>query len=198
MTLVNSVPQVIATNNNWQEAPNAATIQAMGLNPANNLESAILVTLNPGAYTVIVSGVNNGTGIGIVSVVEVDTPAAPMINISTRGQVLTGEGVMIGGFIISGHAPQTVVVRARGPSLGMANTLQDPVLVLVRQSDGAVIAVNDNWGQAPNAAEIQASGFAPSALESAVLMTLEPGAYTAIVYGQNNGTGIGIVEVFSR
>jgi hypothetical protein len=116
--------------------------------------------------------------------------------------VLTGNDVMIGGFIIQGSEAQTVVVRARGPSLipaGINNALPDPTLQLVRSSDQAVIAVNDNWGEASNAADLQATGMAPSnALESAVLVTLPPGAYTAIVRGVGNSTGVGIVEVYAR
>jgi hypothetical protein len=158
------------------------------------------MTLAPGAYTAIVSGVNGGTGVGIVEVYEVDTPTAPLVGISTRGQVLTGNDVMIGGFIIQGNATQQVVVRARGPSLaaaGIANALQNPTLTLVRSSDGVVIATNDDWQQASNAAQVSASGFAPSdPRESVILINLAPGAYTAIVSGVG-GTGVGIFEVFS-
>lgn len=162
-------------------------------------EAALLMTLPPGAYTVVVGG---DPGVAIVEVFEVDRPESPLINISTRGQVLTGEDVMIGGFVIHGSSPQTVVVRARGPSLapfGITNPLADPMLQLVRSSDMAMIAVNDDWGTAANSATLAASGFAPSvASEAAILITLEPGAYTAIVTGGNGGTGVGIVEVFAR
>jgi hypothetical protein len=106
---------------------------------------------------------------------------------------------MIGGFVVQGNGPQTVVVRARGPSLaqfGVPNTLANPVLQLF--SGQTQIATNDNWQQAPNAAAIIASGQAPTdASESAIMMSLQPGNYTAIVTGANNGTGIGIVEVFT-
>ena len=143
-----------------------------------------------------------GTGVGIVEVFEVDHPEVPLINISTRGQVLTGNDVMIGGFIIQGSAPQTVVIRARGPSLipfGITNALANPTLQLVRSSDQATLAVNDNWESASNAADILASGFAPSnALEATILITLPPGAYTAIVAGALGGTGVAIIEVFAQ
>jgi hypothetical protein len=124
----------------------------------------------------------------------------PLANISTRGQVLTGNDVMIGGFVIQGDTPQTVVVRARGPSLapfGISNFLANPVLQLF--SGQTQIALNDNWQQAANAADIQARGFAPTnAFESAILVTLTPGAYTAIVTGAGGTTGVGIVEVFAQ
>ena len=190
---------VIASNDNFGTAANLAQLQASGFAPSNALESAILMTLNPGAYTAIVSGAGGGTGVGIIEVFEVDAPAVPLINIATRGQVLTGDNVMIGGFIVQGSGPQTVVVRARGPSLtaaGVPNALANPTLALY--SGQTVIASNDNFGTAANLAQLQASGFAPSnAPESAILITLNPGAYTAIVSGAGGVTGVGIVEVFT-
>ncbi len=194
---------VIASSDDWGGNANAAAVQASGFAPSNALESAILTTLAPGAYTAVVSGVGNATGVGIIEVFEVDKPEAPLANISTRGQVLTGGDVMIGGFIIQGSAPKTVVVRARGPSLvpfGIANALQDPVLQLF--AGQAVIASNDDWqAQAVpgDVTAIQASGFAPADTREAVIrVTLQPGAYTAIVTGKNGGVGVGIVEVFAQ
>jgi YVTN family beta-propeller protein len=189
----------VLTNDDWQSAGNAADIQASGFAPADAHESAILVTLQPGPYTAIVSGSGGGTGVGLVEVFEVDHPENPMAGISTRGFVSTGDGVMIGGIIIQGDAPQTVIVRARGPSLasqGVANPLANPLLQLVA-SDGTVLA-NDDWQSAGNAAQIQSSGFAPAdPRESAILVTLNPGAYTAIVSGVGGATGVGLVEVFA-
>ena len=195
-------PTPVATNDNWQEAANAATLQASGFAPGNALESAIHMTLAPGAYTGVVTGAGGATGVGIIEVFEVDQPGVPLANISTRGRVLTGNDVMIGGFVINGTSPQTVVVRARGPSLipfGIASALADPELTLVRSSDQGVLATNDDWGSAANAAQVTASGFAPAnAKESAILVTLPPGAYTAIVRGVANTTGVAIIEVFAQ
>ena len=192
---------IIGTNDDWRTAANAADIQAAHLAPAHDLESAIMMTLPPGAYTAIVSGVGGTAGVGLVAVYEVDHPESPLVNISTRGEVLTGGDVMIGGFIVQGTAPQTVVVTGTGPSLigaGIPNALANPALTLVRSSDGAVIAANDDWGTAANAAQLAASGLAPAdAKESAILMTLEPGAYTAILSGAGGGTGVGIVAVYT-
>jgi hypothetical protein len=119
---------------------------------------------------------------------------------ATRGRVLTGDQVMIAGLIIQGDGPQTVVVRARGPSLAQFNVpglLANPQLQLF--SGSTQIAVNDDWGGAANAAQLTASGFAPSdARESAILLTLDPGAYTAIVTGVGGTTGVAIVEVFEN
>jgi hypothetical protein len=191
----------IATNDNWETDSNAAQLQASGFAPSHPLESAVLRTLAPGAYTAIVSGALGTTGVGLVEVYEVDHPDSPLMNISTRGQVRTGADVMIGGFVVQGNEPRQVVITARGPSLaqyGIANPLNNPTLTVVRASDNSIIATNDNWENDPNAAAIVASGYAPSNnQESAVLLTLDPGAYTALVSGVGNTTGVGIIEVWA-
>ena len=202
LTLVRSSDQaVIATNAGWQSAANAAQVQASGFAPSDPRESAILATLPPGAYTAIVSGANGATGVGMVAAYEVDHPESPLINLATRGEVLTGNNVMIGGFIVQGSGPQTVVVTAAGPSLGaygIANPLANPTLTLVRSSDQAAVATNDDWQNGPNAAQIQAKGLAPSnPKEAAVLVTLQPGAYTAIVSGVGGTTGVGMIGVYA-
>jgi uncharacterized delta-60 repeat protein len=191
---------VIASNDDWSNAANAATIAASGLAPSSPSESAIYTTLQPDAYTAIVWGVGGGTGVGLVEVYEIDHPEIPFINISTRGKVLTDFDVMIGGFVIGGSEPQTVVVRGIGPSLasfGISRPLSNPKLVLVSMASQTAIASNDDWGSADNAAAIQSSGFAPSdPKESAIYITLQPGAYTAILSGVDGGTGTGLVEVY--
>jgi uncharacterized Zn-binding protein involved in type VI secretion len=191
---------VIAFNDNWMDAPNRQEIIDSGLAPTNNLESAILTSLSPGNYTAIVRGVNNGTGIGLVEAYDLDPTAASKLgNISTRALVQTGDNVMIGGFIITGAEQKRVIVRAIGPSLaqyGITNPLADPTLEL-HNGSGTVIGLNDNWMDAPNRQEIIDSGLAPSNnLESAILTSLSPGNYTAIVRGVNNGTGVALVEVY--
>ena len=191
---------VIASNDDWQDAANAAEVQAAGHAPGNASEAVILTTLPPGPYTAIVSGADGGTGIGIVEVYELDHPEALLVGISTRGRVLTGDGVLIGGFVIDGAAPQKVIIRARGPSLtaqGVPDALQNPALQLFRST--TQIAINDDWQDATNAAEIQGSGFAPSdARESAILVTLDPGAYTAIMSSGGRPSGVGMVEVYRQ
>ena len=202
LTLVRALDNVvIATNDDWQSAPNAAQMQAAGLQPNHPLEPSIMMALAPGAYTAIVQGVAGATGIGLVGVYAVDHPEVPLVNISTRGQVLTGNDVMIAGFVIQGSGPQTVVVTAAGPSLanfGIADPLVNPTLTLVRSIDNVIIATNDNWGNAANAQEIVDTGFAPSdSKEPAILATLAPGGYTAIVSGVGNTTGTGLVAVWA-
>ena len=192
----------LATNDDWGTAPNAAQIQAAGFAPGNPREPAIMMTLPPGAYTTVLSGVGGGVGTGIIAVYEVDHPEVPLMNISTRGLVQTGSDVMIGGFVLGGTSPQTVIVQGIGPSLagaGIANYLANPTLTLVRSSDGATVASNDDWGAAANAAQIQAAGLAPAnAREPAIMVTLPPGAYTAILSGVGGGTGVGMVAVYAQ
>jgi hypothetical protein len=200
-TVVRSSDQVVvATNDNWQSASNAAALQAAGFAPPDPLEAGILVNLPPGAYTAVVQGVSGTTGVAVAAVYEVSGKEIPLVNISTRGRVLTGNDVMIGGFVIQGSRSQDVAIVATGPSLaayGIANPLANPTLTLIRSSDQAVLATNDDWQSAANAAQIQSAGFAPpNALESAILMTLPPGAYTAIVQGVGGGTGVAVVGVY--
>jgi alpha-tubulin suppressor-like RCC1 family protein len=202
ITLVRSSDQgVVATNDNWTGATNASQVQDSGFAPTMSAEPAIVATLAPGAYTAIVSGADGGTGSGVVGIFELDHPEAPLINISTRAQVLTGNDVMIAGFVVQGASPQKVAVTVAGPSLrsaGITDALGDPMLTLVRQSDGAVIASNDNWQAGATAPQLQAAGFAPaSALEPGVLLSLDPGAYTVIVQGVSNTTGVAVVGVFA-
>jgi alpha-tubulin suppressor-like RCC1 family protein len=191
----------IDTNDDFAQHANAAQIPA-DWTPASAKEAAIVTTLSPGAYTAIVNGVGATSGVAIVEVFELDQPGTPLINIATRGPVQTGDNVMIAGLIIQGDAPKTVLITARGPSMAgpphnVPGTLSDPVLTLF--SGQTPIASNDNWPQAANAAQIQTAIGAPTnTQESAILITLQPGAYTAIVNGASNATGLGIVEVFAQ
>jgi hypothetical protein len=181
---------LLASNNDWQDnAAQAAEIISAGLAPSNSLESAIAATLPPGLYTLLLAGLNNGTGLGLVEVYDRrDVNGAPVpqaINLSTRMRVQTDNNVGIGGFIITGSAPKHVLLRAIGPSLtryGITDVLADPVLEL--HGPGAFVTIiNDNWRDTQQAA-IEATGLPPTNnLESAIDATLAPGAYTAIVRG---------------
>ena len=189
----------IVTNDNWRDTQEQEII-ATGIPPANDLESAIVATLDPGAYTAIVSGRNAGTGVALVEVYDLgSTGQSQLANISTRGLVQTGDDVMIGGFILAGSDASTAVVRAIGPSLtaaGVSGVLQDPILEL-HNADGTIITTNDNWMDGPDMQTIIDDGLAPTdAKESALLALLTPGAYTAIVSGTNNTTGVALVEVY--
>ncbi|MDQ3115254.1 MAG: hypothetical protein M3Q86_01360 [Verrucomicrobiota bacterium] len=186
---------LITSNDNWTS--DQAAIEATGLQPTNDLESAIVATLDPGSYTAIMSGNNGGTGVGLVEAYDLAPDvASELANISTRGFVDTADNVMIGGFILGSET--TVVVRAIGPTLsdfGVADALEDPTLEL-RDVQGTLLSSNDNWKDSQED-EIEATGLAPQDdLESVVFETLNPGAYTAIVAGQSAGTGVGLVEVY--
>ncbi len=199
MTLTTVHGRFITENNNWQETQ-ADAIRATGKAPSNNRESAILTTLEPGPYTAIVRGVNDTVGNALVEVYEINAPTVPLANISTRGWVGTGYSVMIAGFIIGGNGPQQVLIRAIGPALAQANVpsvLNDPSITLTTVQ-GAFIAENDNWQQTQEAA-IRATRKAPEyPSESAILITLDPGPYTAIVSGVGNTEGNALVEVFQQ
>src|SRR5438270_2275824 len=192
---------IVASNDNWRTTQQDLIIAA-GLAPANNLESALIATINLGAYTVVVKGANNATGVGLMEIYDLDPDGSParMANISTRGNVLTGDNVMIGGFIVRGDVGKRMLVRARGPSLFLnglpiVGRLMDPAMEL-RDGNGALIKANDDW-RTDQQAEISASTLAPTDdHEPAVVWTLAPGNYTAIVRGATTSTGIALVEMY--
>lgn len=193
---------LLGSNDNWKDTQ-ASDIQATTIPPSNDLESAIVATLpaNNAAYTAIVKGTNNGTGVGLVEVYDLDrTVDSKLANISTRGLVQTGSSVMIGGFILGNRTGAAkVLVRGIGPSLaqaGVTGALADPTLEL-RDANGALVQSNDNWKETQQA-EIQATNAAPANdAESAIVATLTPASYTAIVAGKNGATGVGLVELFN-
>jgi len=192
----------IISNDNWRDTQQDL-INATGIPPANDSESAILIGLDPGNYTAIVAGKNATTGIALVEAYDLGTASldisgnATLANISTRGFVNTNDNVMIGGFIIRGEA-RRVVARAIGPSLtgsGVPGALQDTVLEL-RDGFGTLLFSNDDW-RSTQEQEIIATGLAPSDdRESAIVANLAPANYTGIVSGKNNTTGVGLVEVY--
>ena len=188
-------PGVFVTiiDDNWRDDPaQEIAIIATGIAPTNNLEAAIDTTLSPGAYTAIISGKNNTSGVGLIEVYDL-SPAVPakLANISTRAFVSTGDNIVIAGFILGDHdGNDRIVARGIGPSLGsagVANALADPTLE-VRNSNGAVVGANNDWQDNPaQAAELTAAGLAPTNnLESGVAANLPPGLYTALLAGVNN------------
>ncbi|HKP93070.1 MAG TPA: sialidase family protein [Chthoniobacterales bacterium] len=204
---------VLATNDDWKTASNGSSqqteIQATGLAPQHELESAIVVTLDPGLYTAILSGKDLGTGIGVVEVFDLVAGSGSQLgNISTRGFVGTNDDVLIGGWIVRGDDPNgnaRVLIRALGPSLtgfGVHNPLADPTLEL-HDANGTITASNDNWQtndqtHQSQQAEIQGTGLAPTnSFESAMVTVLPAGQSTAIVRGKSGGTGVGTIEVYN-
>jgi hypothetical protein len=197
LELHNSSGAVLVSNDDWQDASNAESIPP-NLQPPDDLESAILTTLNPGAYTAIVRGFHNSTGTALVEVYDTAVGSTELSNISTRGFVQTGNNVMIAGVIVQFHN-KGVIVRALGPTLtafGVSNALADPTLEL-RDVNGTLLASNDDWKDTQQS-EISATGKAPpNELESAIVGTLLPGNYTAIVRGFNNTIGNALIEVYA-
>ncbi len=194
---------LVMANDNWKDTQQAE-ITGAGIAPPNDKEAALIASLTAGNYTAIVTGKNGGTGVALAEVYDLDESAdSQLAAISTRAQVGTGANVLIGGFITGNKIGATrIAVRALGPTLqqfGIVDPLPDPRLEL-RDVNGALLASNDNWqSNASQAALITGYGLAPpNNLESAIAISLPPGAYTAIVTGKNNQTGIGLVEIYDE
>jgi hypothetical protein len=190
-------------NDNWRDdAVQAALIQATGIPPTSDLEAAIEARLVPGTYTAIVKGNGGTSGVGLVEVYDLNEEVnSKLANLSTRAFVSTGNNIVIAGFLLSNNSiNDRVVVRGIGPSLvplGISNALANPTLEL-RDGNGALLVANNDWQDNPaQAAELTAASLAPAnQLESGIAATLPPGLYTALLAGLNNGTGVGIVEVY--
>ena len=202
LALFDSTGKLLATNNDWVNGDQTAEIRATMLAPGDPKESALIAELAPVAYTAIVTGVGGTENIALVELYDLDpNHAVRLLNISTRGLVATGEGTMIAGSIIGGTEPETLVFRALGPSLGqgpfaIADPLPDPSLRLI-DSQGTTLFTNDNW-QESQAAELTAAGFDPAdPLESALLITLPAGTYTALLSDAQGANGVGLLEVYN-
>lgn len=190
----------LMANNNWRDTQETE-IEATGIAPTNDQEAAMLATLAPGSYTVILRDAEATGGIGLVEIYDLDqNPTAKLANLSTRAFVSTGNNVVIAGFILEGNGSDTVALRGIGPSLtGVAvpNALADPVLDL-RDSNGSLVLGNNDWQDDPTqAAQLTGAGLAPTnALESGIMSNLSPGPYTAILTGRNGVMGVGLVEIY--
>jgi arylsulfate sulfotransferase len=202
LSVYNSSGTLITSNDNWQSDPNHFVVEANGLAPANLLESAIARTLPPGAYTVIVRGKNPTAGIGLVELYDLSPLSgnSKLVNMSTRGAAGTLDNVLISGFIVGDVESATVVVRALGPSLasfGVSGVLSDPILT-IQDANGTVIASNDNWLDDVNWIDVRKNALSPpNERESALVLHLPAGAYTAVVSGANGGTGVALAEVYT-
>lgn len=191
------------TNNDWR-GTQEIEIQATGIPPTHDLESAIVATLDSGAYTAIVQGNGNASGVALVEVYDLNQGVdSKLANLSTRAFVSTGDNIVIAGFLLSDNGvDDRVIVRGIGPSLApgifpVGAVLADPTLEL-RDSNGTLLLANNDWqDNAAQAAAIIAAGLAPTNdLESAIAATLPPGLYTGLLFGLSNGTGIGVVEIY--
>jgi hypothetical protein len=200
LDLYGSGPSPILSNNDWRDTQEAS-IKATGIPPLSNFESAIDATLPPGNYTAVVRGSDGGSGIALVEVYDLSQATGKLANISTRAFVSNGADITIAGFILGNQSGSTnIVLRGLGPSLakaGVATPLPNPSLEL-RDSEGALLATNNDWhDDVVQAAKVTAAGLAPADdREAAIAVTLPPGNYTALLSGESNTTGIGLVEVY--
>jgi hypothetical protein len=196
----------IAVNNDWRTTQvggiitgdQFAAIGASGLAPDNDLESAIIANLAPGSYTAIVRGLGNSVGTAVVDAYDLSVASpARLANIATRGLIQPGDKLMIAGFIIQ-NGPVRAVVRAIGPSLaafGIDNALPDTTLQ-IKDQNGTIVIENDDW-QSDQKQELEDTGLQPTNdLEAAVVVTLQPGQYSALVRGKPESTGTGVVQVY--
>ena len=205
LTLHGEAGVVLAENDNWRNSPEQQQIQDTGIAPSDDAESAIVRTLPPGAYTAVLRGANQTEGVGVVEIYDLESGSdSELANLAFRAFVTTGDdNLIIGGLILNGFTPRRVLLRGIGPSLEpFPNTLANPTMQLFN-GNGDKLAENDNWRDAANAAEISDTGIAPkNDAESAILMPLSAGGYTAIVNGApsagggGHGTGNGVVEIY--
>jgi uncharacterized protein (DUF1800 family) len=211
----------IAENDNWSTPLGGATpvtpatFTAVGAFPfgANSLDAALLVTLEPGSYTVQVSGVNNTTGVAIVEAYEAGTGGGKLVNLSARAQVGTNNNILIPGIVISpGSGTRRLLIRAAGPTLGtlgVAGVLNDPQILVANSAGTPAFTIgNDNWATPVGGAALPADvlgaaflaagafNFDPASRDAAVMVDLPPGSYTIQTSGVNNATGVGLVEVY--
>ena len=196
LEVYDSTGTLINQNDNWTTLP-SGTVPA-GFEPPNPAEAVVVASLAPGSYTAVLRSADGTEGNALCELYDLSPGNSTVRNISTRGEVGTGDDVMIGGFIIGGTTPAKIMVRAIGPSLaafGVSGVLPDPVLEL-HDKDGSLIYQNDNW-RAEQAQQIIDTTIPPSdESESAIIATLAPGAYTAIVHDAGTAQGVALVEVY--
>jgi hypothetical protein len=202
MDLYDGKGKLLLVNDNWRDSQEKE-IAATTIPPSDDREAAIVATLTPGAYTAILHGKDNAMGIGLIELYDlgatssITSVTSNLANISTRGFVQTGDKVIIAGFIISEQATK-VIVRGVGPELGNAGinaALQDTTLDLV-DGNGVAVASNDDW-RSEQEQEISDTSLAPNDdREAAIVATLKPAAYTAVLRGKGATTGVGLVEVY--
>jgi hypothetical protein len=195
---------LITMNDNWKDTQRSQ-IEGTVFQPGDDRESVIFSTLVPAAYTAILSGKNNTSGVGLIEVYDGNQGSDSQLGqISTRGLVQGGNNVMIGGFILGGTGNPVnarIAIRGIGPSLsqfGLTNLLADPTLEL-HDANGATLVANDNWTDDPaSAALLTANGLGLSnSKESGIFTLLPAGQFTAILAGKNGGVGIGLVEIYN-
>ncbi len=201
LELYNSAGELIGTNDNWRENANEQEIIDTGLAPLSEEESVFLGRLPSDdtgvAYTALLRGANDMTGVGLLEIYDLDSGTGPnILNISTRGRVDQGENVLIGGLIVRGSNAQKILIRALGPSLPVDGSLADPTLELFDEN-GVRLRSNDDWRSDQSAEIIGTSIPPPNDSEAAIVATLTSSPYTAIVRGAGETSGIALVEIYA-
>jgi glucose/arabinose dehydrogenase/mono/diheme cytochrome c family protein len=205
--------QILAANTGWNTAANSPDIRRVAARigafafAENSADSALLATLAPGNYTAQITAANGATGVALVELYDADptsTGTAGLINLSVRAQVGLGAQILIPGLTVGPGADKTVLIRAIGPGLAQFNVtgpLAQPVLTLFAGDEA--FQSNTRWNSAPNAAEIRVAtarvgsfALAEGSADSALLVSLSPGAYTLQISGANNTAGVALVEVY--
>ena len=211
LEVFNSAGRVILENDDWVGIESAAAIAQVGAFSLveGSQDAAILTTLDPGAYTIHVTS-KGSDGVALAEIYDAsfnpNSDFPRLINISTRGEVASGDGILIGGFVVTGNAPTRVLVRGVGPSLasfGLSGVLADPRLRVYRGSE--LIAENDDWSStgaeaaagAQAASEAGAFGLKTGSKDAALILTLAPGVYTAQISAADGiSGGTALVEVY--
>ena len=197
LCLFDSSGAAVALNDNWR-SDQGQIIEETGLAPSHDLEAALVTVLSPGSYTVVINDATGSQGIALFELYDLEPTSSQLINLSTRGAVETQDRVMVGGLIIYGQQPTEFLIRAIGPSLaqsGIEDTLTDPTLQLY-DDQGSLVRENDDW-RSDQEQQIIETTLAPSDdRESAILATLVPGAYSAIVRGISDSRGTGLLEIY--
>lgn len=197
LQIINATGGVVVTNDSWNIP--GEEVSAYGLAPLDGREAAVVVTLEPGSYSAVVSGKGSTTGVALFDLYDLDAETGRVANISTRSRVESGDGVMIGGFILGGTTGTQVIIRAIGPSLisnGVNDALLDPTLELY-DSNGALFASNDNWRTSQEGAIVDSTVPPTDDREAAIVATLAPGAYSGVIRGASGTTGVALFEVFA-
>jgi hypothetical protein len=213
LELYNSANAVIATNTGWSTASNTAAIAAASTQAgaftlaSTSADSVIFTTLAPGSYTGVVSSANGGQGIALIEVYDLSAPTAgqKLFNISTRAVAGTGTNALAAGFVVNGSVPKRVLIRGVGPGLtqfGFTSALTQTQLQLISSSN-QVLAQNTGWGTSADASTIAAAAAQVGAFplvsgsgDSAMIVSLAPGSYTAQINPIGSAGGIAIIEVY--
>ena len=207
LTLFDATGKTIATNDDFLSSatPNGLVPAVSAFPLSNSRDAALVSPLPSGSYTVQLTDSGAGSGVALVEVYEADDNSNRIVNLSSRAFVGTGASIAIGGISVQGEKPRQFLIRGIGPTLrafGVNGALGDPVLTLTTAL-GTIVATNDDWGSATNAFEIittsatvGAFALPPGSKDSALLISLAPGNYTALIAGANDTTGIALVEVY--